>query len=80
MAEYVFYFTKTNHYHKIPMRLLYIDDCNRRGKTDIMRQAIKKIRSNPFIYNDKHIRRLPNEWFFEGNRPLIARVYLFIDN
>lgn len=77
MAEYVFYFTKASYYHKIPMRLLYIDDRNRNGKTDTMRQAIKKIRANSPIYNNKHIRRLPNEWFFEGNRLLIARVYLF---
>lgn len=78
MAEYVFYFTKANHYHKIPMRLLYIDDRNRNGKTDVMRQAIKKIRSNPYAYDDWRIRKLPNEWFFEGNRALVARVYSFI--
>lgn len=77
MASYVLYFKKPSAFNNIPMRLLYVDDKNRHGKTNTLREAIMKIRQNPYHVNDWRIHKMPNEWFYEGNKVIISYVYTF---
>ena len=77
MHSYVLYFEKPSAFTNKPLRLIYVDDRNRHGKTDTLREAIIKIRKNPYNVNDWRIKKLPNEWYHEGHRSIVSFVYTF---
>lgn len=77
MNIYVLYFEKPSAFTNKPPRLIYIDDKHRHGKTNTLRNAIKAIRKSPDLPDDWRIKRLPNEWYFEGNKAILSYVYVF---
>ena len=77
MNTYVLYFEKPSAFTHESPRLIYVDDRNRHGKTNTLRNAIRTIRQFPSSPNDWRIKRLPNEWYFEGNRTILSYVYTF---